>query len=201
MLEKSKVEALENAGYRIIGEHRHSAVKVCHWTKKSLLDQGVCYKEKFYGAELGVRSHLCLQLTPSIPFCDHRCIYCWRDTEITIPEWRGEVDEPAAILDHAISAQRLLLSGFGGNPKVNRKKFMEAQKPRHCAISLAGEPTIYPKLSGLIEECKKRGMSSFLVSNGLHPEALERLRPPTQLYISLIAPDGETYRDVCRPVA
>ncbi|MEM2192098.1 MAG: 4-demethylwyosine synthase TYW1, partial [Candidatus Hadarchaeales archaeon] len=200
MLEKSKVEALENAGYRIVGSHGHSAVKVCHWTKKSLLDRGACYKEKFYGKELGVRSHLCLQLTPSLPFCDHRCIYCWRNTEITFSGWMGEADDPAEILEGAISAQRLLLSGFGGNPDVNRRKFEEAQNPRHCAISLAGEPMIYPKISELVEECRKRRMTSFLVSNGLHPEVLERLRPPTQLYISLVAPDEETYREICRPV-
>lgn len=192
--------ALENAGYRIVGSHKHSAVKVCHWTKKSLLDRGVCYKEKFYGAELGIRSHLCLQLTPSLPFCDHRCVYCWRDTSWTLPQWIGEADAAAEILDQAVVAQRSLLSGFGGNQAVNRKKFEEAQNPRHCAISLAGEPTIYPRINELIEECRKRKMTSFLVTNGLHPEAIERLEPPTQLYLSLVAPDEETYRRVCRPI-
>ncbi|MEW5995847.1 MAG: radical SAM protein, partial [Candidatus Zixiibacteriota bacterium] len=70
-----------------------------------------------------------------------------------------------------------------------------------CAISLAGEPTLYPKINDLIKESEKRGMTSFLVTNGLHPEALERLNAPTQLYISLVAPDETTYEKVCRPVA
>lgn len=190
---------LERAGYRFVGKHKHGAVKVCHWTRKSLLERGICYKEQFYGRELGMRSHRCLQFTPSLPFCDHRCIYCWRNINVTHSDWVGEVDEPADILDGAISAQRKLLSGFGGNPNVNKKKFKEAQEPKHCAISLAGEPTLYPKINELVEECAKRGMTSFLVTNGMHPEVLEQLAEPTQLYISVVAPDLGTYRKVCQP--
>lgn len=190
---------LERSGYRLVGKHKHAAVKVCHWTRKSLLDRGVCYKEQFYGKELGVRSHRCLQLTPSLPFCDHKCVFCWRNVDITYPSWIGDVDEPSEILDGAVSAQRQLLSGFKGNPEVNMKKWFEAQEPKHCAISLAGEPTIYPKINELIEECHKRGMTSFLVTNGLHPEVLRELREPTQLYISVVAPDEGTYEATCRP--
>ena len=190
---------LERAGYRFVGGNKHSAVKVCHWTRKSLLSRGVCYKEEFYSKELGVRSHRCLQLTPSLPFCDHRCVFCWRNTDITHSDWIGEVDEPAEILGWAISAQRKLLSGFGGNPDADKRKFKEAQEPKHCAISLAGEPTLYPKISELIEECGRRGMTSFLVTNGMHPEILEHLVEPTQLYISVVAPDPGTYKAICQP--
>ncbi|HID60965.1 MAG TPA: 4-demethylwyosine synthase TYW1, partial [Hadesarchaea archaeon] len=199
MVSAEELSELEQAGYRFVGGHRHSAVKICHWTRKSLLNRGACYKEQFYFEELGVQSHRCLQLSPSLLFCDHRCIFCWRDTTVTNPRWVGEADEPADILDDAISAQRLLLSGFGGNPKVDRQKFREAQEPKHCAISLAGEPAIYPRINEFIEECRKRKMTSFLVSNGQHPEVLERLVEPTQLYISVVAPDPDTYINVCRP--
>ncbi|MEM1822940.1 MAG: 4-demethylwyosine synthase TYW1 [Candidatus Hadarchaeales archaeon] len=191
-------ERLQKAGYRIIG--RHSAVKVCHWTKKSLLDRGVCYKEEFYGRELGIKSHLCLQMTPALWFCDHKCVHCWRDTRVTSSVWEGEPDDPSLILDLAIRAQRELLSGFGGNPVVNRKKFEEAKNPKHCAISLAGEPTFYPKIAELIEECAKRGMTSFLVSNGMHPKVLEKIPSPSQLYISVLAPNEELYRRLCSPL-
>lgn len=194
----SESERLERAGYRIIG--RHSAVKVCHWTKRSLLDRGVCYKEKFYGGELGVRSHLCLQMTPAVWFCDHKCVHCWRDTGLTRSSWEGEPDDPARILDMAVLAQRELLSGFGGNPNVNRKKLEEAKSPKHCAISLAGEPTLYPLIGDLIEECGRRGMTSFLVSNGMHPEVLEEIPCPSQLYISVLAPNEELYRRICAPL-
>lgn len=118
---------------------------------------------------------------------------------MTHPDWIGEVDEPATILDGAISAQRKLISGFGGNPNVDKKKFKEAQEPRHCAISLAGEPTLYPKINELVEECSRRKMTSFLVTNGMHPEVLEHITEPTQLYISVVAPDPETYEMVCQP--
>lgn len=194
------VAGLERAGYRFVGGHKHSAVKVCHWTRKSLLGKGVCYKQQFYGREIGIQSHRCLQLTPSLLFCDHRCVYCWRNIGITSPNWVGGVDEPREILDGAILAQRRLLSGFKGNPNVDKRKFEEAQQPRHCAISLAGEPMLYPKLGEFIEECRRRGMTSFLVTNGMHPEVLKRIAEPTQLYISVVAPDEETYKRVCQPV-
>lgn len=111
----------------------------------------------------------------------------------------GTADEPADILDGAILAQRELLSGFGGNPNANRKKFLEAQNPKHCAISLAGEPTIYPNINGLIQECWKRGMTSFFVTNGLHPDVLKDIIEPTQIYISVTASDPKTYKAVCQP--
>ena len=186
---------LERSGYRFVGKNKHGAVKVCHWARKSLLNLGFCYKQQFYG----IQSHRCLQLTPSLPFCDHKCLFCWRNTDVTHSSWIGEVDEPNDILDGAILAQRLLLSGFGGNPDVNRKKLHEAQNPKHCAISLAGEPTIYPKISEFIEECHERGMTTFLVTNGLHPEVLRDITEPTQLYISVVAPDQNAYEAICRP--
>jgi tRNA wybutosine-synthesizing protein 1 len=61
-----------------------------------------------------------------------------------------------------------------------------------------GEPTLYPHLKDLLQEIASRKMTSFLVSNGTNPEVLEALRP-TQLYISLNAPDEELYRRVCNP--
>lgn len=191
---------LERGGYRLVGENRHSAVEVCRWTKKSLLGEGVCYKQKFYGRIHGIKSHRCLQMTPSLPFCDHRCVFCWRDSSFNSPTWEGPVDDPSDILDEAIEAQRALLSGFKGNPKADRDKWGEAQNPNLCAISLDGEPTLYPKLSGLIEECHRRGITPFLVTNGQHPDCLREITEPSQLYISAVAPDEETYLKVTRPL-
>jgi tRNA wybutosine-synthesizing protein 1 len=199
VLSAEDVEKLERSGYRVVGEHGHSAVEVCRWTRKSILGQGFCYKQKFYNKLHGIESHRCIQMTPSLPFCDHKCVFCWRNTDLTYPRWEGPHDEPAEILDRAIKAQRLLLSGFKGNPDADRRKWEEAQNPTLCAISLAGEPTLYPKISELIAECKRRGMAAFLVTNGQHPEVLREIEEPTQLYISVVAPDEETYRKVCRP--
>lgn len=194
MNEKIK-QKLENQQYRLTGNH--SAVKICHWTKKSLINEGLCYKQKFYGIE----SHRCCQMTPML-FCSNRCVFCWRTTEFfTDVKVRGRIDEPEQIVDNCIKQQRILLNGFPGNPKINMKKFKEAQNPTNFAISLSGEPAMYPKLWELIEELKKRKIYSFLVTNGLFPEALEKLNNlPTQLYVSVDAPNKKIYKKTDKPI-
>jgi len=111
------------------------------------------------------------------------------------------IDEPQEIIEGMIRAQRLLLTGFKGNPKVKKEKWKDAQNPNNAAISLAGEPTLYPKIGELIEEFHKKNFSTFLVTNGTRPDRLKNLsEEPTQLYISLCAPDEETYLKVHRPL-
>lgn len=111
-------------------------------------------------------------------------------------------DDPSEIVENSIIAQRRLLSGYGGIPdRINRKKFEEAQNPNQVAISLSGEPTIYPKISDLIKEFNRRDFTTFLVTNGTLPERLKSLDPlPTQLYLSLEAPDEEIYKRICNPI-
>jgi tRNA wybutosine-synthesizing protein 1 len=109
-------------------------------------------------------------------------------------------NDPETIVDGCLKTQRKLISGYKGHPSVTAFKFREASDPKHVAISLAGEPTLYPFLNGLIGCFNKHGLTTFLVSNGTNPEALMQLNmEPTQLYISLCAPDEETFRKVCRP--
>ncbi len=192
-------KVLERQHYAIVG--RHSAVKICEWTKRSLVDEDFCYKQKFYG----IRAHLCCQMTPALGFCTNKCVFCWRAHEYNQGyKMDFEVDEPELIIEESIKAQRKLLSGFGGNPKTNKKKFKEAQEPMHFAISLTGEPTIYPKLPELIRKLHELGKTTFLVTNGMLPEALEELEKknalPTQLYVSVTAPDEETYLKIDKPV-
>ena len=77
----------------------------------------------------------------------------------------------------------------------------EAMNPNHAAISLDGEPLLYPKLGGLVEEFRNRGMTSFIVTNGTLPERIESLTSlPSQLYITLPAPNKKIYKHVCRPM-
>ncbi len=192
MIPENLKESLERQQYRVVGNH--SAVKLCTWTKKSLRDEGVCYKERFYG----IRSHRCLQMTPNIT-CDQNCLFCWRIIERTKVNFSTDMDEPRDIIKGAIEKQRELLSGFGGFKGTNMKKFREAQNPTNAAISLLGEPLLYPKISELIEEFTDMGMTTFLVTNSQHPEVLERITEPYQLYISLDAPDRDSYRRLDRP--
>jgi len=195
-LTEIQIKALEKKGYRFAGNLKHAAAKVCHWTKKSLLDEGVCYKEKFYGIE----SHRCLQMSPSIPFCHQKCLFCWRDISITKTEWDEDFDDPKVIIDDCIAAQRNLLCGFFGNALVNKKKLKESQTPKNAAISLAGEPMLYPGINDLISEFIHRNFTTFLVTNGMTPSKLGNLeKEPTQLYISLDAPNKEVYNKLCQP--
>ncbi len=187
---------LEKKGYRFVGSKNHSAAKICHWTKKSIVNEGVCYKEKFYG----IKSHRCLQMSPSISFCHHKCLFCWRDISITETEWNEEYDEPADIIDGCIDAQRNLLCGFFGNSQSDPQKLKECKEPNNAAISLAGEPMLYPLIDDLLAEFKRRDFTTFLVSNGLSPSRLENLEvEPTQLYLSLDAPTPEIYKGLCDP--
>lgn len=197
MINTELKKILEKQHYKIVGNH--SAVKLCHWTKKSILDKGFCYKQKFYG----IKSHRCLQMTPAVAWCTQKCIFCWRNTEQTIGTELDEVDEPQDIIDKAIEAQRKLLSGYGGIPeRINKTKFSEAQNPNQAAISLSGEPTIYPRIGELISEFNKRKFTTFLVTNGTLPERLRNLEElPTQLYLSLDAPDKEIYQRICNPLS
>jgi tRNA wybutosine-synthesizing protein 1 len=196
LLSDKDIQNLEKKGYRFAGNERHAAAKVCHWTRKSLVDEGVCYKEKFYG----IKSHRCLQMSPSIPFCHQKCLFCWRDVSITGTKWNEDFDEPKKIIDDCIDAQRKLLCGYFGNSKVNMKKLKEAQEPNNAAISLAGEPMLYPKIEGLIEEFKRRDFTTFLVTNGMTPSKLKNMETePTQLYLSVDAPNKDVYKKLCDP--
>lgn len=192
-LSEDIVAMLKRQHYKMFG---HSAVKLCHWTKASLYKGQSCYKQKFYG----IQSHRCLQMTPSVAWCDQNCSFCWRPLTKYKP-FPDKYDEPGEIIDEAIKQQRLLLTGYGEfREKIGDKKLLEANNPNQAAISLAGEPTLYPRISGLIEEFKKRKFSTFLVSNGLHPEVLSNLFLPTQLYLSLDAANKETHKKVNSPL-
>ncbi len=188
-------------GYHFVG--KHSAVKICEYTANGLRGETLCYKYTFYG----IKSWQCIQGTPAIG-CDLGCRFCWR----LIPEEEGfnwnelnavdRWDDPDEIVEGMIREQRRIVSGFKAvaDNELRLKRWEEAREPKHVAISLTGEPTFYPRLSALLAAFHKRGISTFLVTNGTLPEAIEKLDPlPTQLYISLQAPDEESYAYITRP--
>lgn len=191
---------LQKAKY---GVFNHSAVDLCHWTKKSLSNEGNCYKHKFYG----ISTHRCMEMTPTAMNCENRCIYCWRPTEFydTLRMPPELVDEPDVIVDQLLRERKRLLSGFYGHPKNDKIKLDESIFPQHYAISLSGEPTMYPKLPQLIRYLRDlpATKSIFLVTNGQEPEMLQRLADedslPTQIYLSTNASNKEMYHRVNRP--
>ncbi len=178
--------------YRVYRDH--AAVKLCGWIKESLLHGRHCYKQDFYG----IMTHRCLQMTPAINECTHMCPFCWRTEghDYPVTEWA----EPKEMLDALIEYHRFLLSGFKGDPRCDPKMFEEAMNPNQVACSLAGEPTEYPYLSEFFRECRSRGMTVFLVTNGTNQERIAALDTlPSQLYVTVAAPDRETYARACRP--
>jgi tRNA wybutosine-synthesizing protein 1 len=192
-LDKTVEHILVKRGYRLAGSH--SAVKICHWLRQSMLHGRACYKQEFYG----IQSHRCLQMTPTVDHCNQHCLFCWRHHNSSGIK-SEDVDEPEQILDRCIEGQRKLITGFKGDPRCTKKMWEEANEPKQVAISLAGEPTLYPRLGEFIALCHKRGMTTFLVTNGTMPKVLEKLDPlPTQLYLTVAAPDEETYKKLCIP--
>jgi tRNA wybutosine-synthesizing protein 1 len=195
----SLLQALQKQKYHLVG--KHSAVKRCKWLHESLVHDRACYKQKFYG----IKSHQCIQMTPAVFYCTQQCLFCWRaqsgDLQITwdelkLPKW----DSPEEIVQGSLKAQDRILSGYKGNLQANPQKLREALTPRHVAISLTGEPTLYEPLGELLRTFLKRGFTTFLVSNGTMSRKLAALtEEPTQLYISVCAPNEEVFKRVCRP--
>jgi tRNA wybutosine-synthesizing protein 1 len=185
---------LEKQKYRVVGEH--SGVKVCHWLGQRLLHGRSCYKQRFYGIE----SHRCLQMTPTVNDCTQMCLFCWRFQGFgtTLPD---EPDDPKEVLEGCLEAHRKLIQGFKGSHRCKPSDFAEAMEPNQVACSLSGEPTLYTRLGELFEECHRRGMTTFLVTNGTRPDVLAELDPlPTQLYVSVVAPDPHIHRRLCAPL-
>lgn len=181
-------QALSRQGYHLVGG---GAVKPCLWLSRAMRGGDQCYKHHFYG----ISSHRCVQMTPTLE-CNHQCLHCWRPIDDPVPEKAAL--EPSALLDGILSGQQKFLSGYGGAKTTDPERLAEARQPRHVALSLMGEPTLYPYLKELIDLIHKRGMTTFVVSNATNPDVLAELQP-TQLYLSINAPDQEMYRRVCRP--
>ncbi|MHA1727100.1 MAG: radical SAM protein [Promethearchaeota archaeon] len=302
-INRSFIERYTRSNYRVVGKNKHSSIKPCYWMGQKLLtgrDNRNCYKAYF-----GIKSELCIQNTPSYPFCNHQCVFCWRDVEGTIDsKFTVKPDDPGYLAEEMIKHQKNLvkfhfsmekslqnfhisknivellwkkekvktrivsgekgtarltiikllnrlkgtkgnmdkavlflkntdvlktddlasyylsdiamkfLNNSGGDVDGMLEKFVTSEKeikevhrramnPGHAAISLDGEPTLYPYIGEYVTEFRKRGMTTFIVTNGTKPEIIKRLNEngtlPTQLYITLPSPNKIVYRKVCRP--
>ena len=193
-------QQLKKAKY---GISDHSTVELCHWTKKSFKGEESCYKHKFYG----ISTHQCMEFSPAGMYCENRCVYCWRPMEFyDSMEMNPEnVAEPEDIVTKLMAERKQLINGFYGDPKAITKKLDESLLPAHYAISLSGEPTMYPKLPQLIRYLKTlpATKSIFLVTNGQEPQMLQRLQNedalPTQIYLSTNAADRDSFMRINKP--
>ena len=194
------LQQLKKAKY---GVADHSTVELCHWTKKSFKNEGDCYKHKFYG----ISTHRCMEFSPAGMHCENRCVYCWRPMEFydSLKMEPEKVAEPEDVVKKLMEERRKLIMGHYGDSGKDKQKLDESLLPSHYAISLSGEPTMYPKLPELIKYLKslKLTKSIFLVTNGQEPDMIKRLAEedalPTQLYLSTNAADYESFMRINRP--
>ena len=181
----------------------HSTVELCHWTKKSFKHEGSCYKHQFYG----ILTHRCMEFSPAGMYCENRCVYCWRPMEFydSMKMEPEQVAEPEQILRKLMGERKKLIDGFYGDSRNDNQRLDESLLPTHYAISLSGEPTMYPKLPELIKYLKslKATKSIFLVTNGQEPDMIQKLQDedalPTQLYLSTNAADYESFIKINKP--
>jgi len=115
------------------------------------------------------------------------------------------VAEPVDIMTKLMAEREKLIMGHYGDPNQDNKKLDESLLPSHYAISLSGEPTMYPKLPELIKYLKslEATKSIFLVTNGQEPDMIQKLEDenalPTQLYLSITAADYQSFLKINRP--
>ncbi|XP_004499150.1 S-adenosyl-L-methionine-dependent tRNA 4-demethylwyosine synthase [Cicer arietinum] len=185
---------LVKQGYKIIGSH--SGVKICRWTKSQLRGRGGCYKHSFYGIE----SHRCMEATPSLA-CANKCVFCWRHhTNPVAKSWQWKMDDPIEIVNSALDQHTNMIKQMKGVPGVTLERLTEGFTPRHCALSLVGEPIMYPEINALVDELHKRRISTFLVTNAQFPEKIKSLKPITQLYVSVDAGTKDSLKAIDRPL-
>jgi len=199
-IKPSVANQLKKAKY---GISDHSTVELCHWTKKSFKHEGSCYKHKFYG----ISTHRCMEFSPAGMHCENRCVYCWRPMEFydSMKMESEQVAEPEVILTKLMAERKKLINGYYGDSRNDKERLDESLLPAHYAISLSGEPTMYPKLPKLIKYLKtlKATESIFLVTNGQEPDMIQKLQDedalPTQLYLSTNAADYESFLKINKP--
>lgn len=195
MVTKLQRKALTKEGYRIIGTH--SAVKLCRWTKNQMRGRGGCYKHTFYG----ITSYQCMEATPSLA-CANKCVFCWRHHKNPVgTEWRWKEDEPEYIVDEAVELHRAMINEMRGVPGVMPERLADAiNGPHHCALSLVGEPIMYPRINEMMRALHMRRISTFMVTNAQFPKEIAALDPVTQLYVSVDASNKESLKAIDRPL-
>jgi tRNA wybutosine-synthesizing protein 1 len=131
----------------------------------------------------------------------NRCVFCWRHGKNPVAkEWKWEMDKPEFLIEQSISKHQDMIRECKGVPGVIPERYNDAFTVRHCALSLVGEPIIYPQINRFVDLLHERRISSFMVTNAQFPKELEMLKPVTQLYLSIDAATPESLKEIDRPV-
>lgn len=194
LLHPSLRKNLTKQGYQLIGSH--SGVKLCRWTKSMLRGRGGCYKHTFYN----INSSQCMEMTPSLA-CANKCIFCWRHhTNPVSRNFRWKQDPPEFLIENGMKLHYQMVKQMRGVPGVTPERLADAMHIRHCALSLVGEPIMYPQINGFCQLLHQRHISSFMVTNAQFPEQLRDLQPVVQLYLSIDAATPEELKRIDRPL-
>lgn len=141
-----------------------------------------------------------MEATPSLA-CANKCTFCWRHHKNPVgTSWKWKMDGPEDIVREGVELHQKMIREARGIPGVKKERWEEALTVRHCALSLVGEPIMYPEINRLLHELHRRKISTFLVTNAQFPEAIETLTPITQLYVSVDAGTKEALKKVDRPL-
>merc|ERR1711862_1091428 len=109
--------------------------------------------------------------------------------------------EPAEfILKGALENHYKMINEFKGVPGVLPEKLEEGMQAKHCALSLVGEPIMYPEINKFVKLLHREGISSFLVTNAQFPNAIRDMDPCTQLYVSIDASTKDSLKKMDRPL-
>lgn len=185
---------LTKQGYKIIGTH--SAVKLCRWTKSMLRGRGGCYKHTFYN----INSSQCMEMTPSLA-CANKCIFCWRHhTNPVSRSFQWKQDPPEMLIERGMFLHYQMIKQMRGVPGVTPESLQTAMTIRHAALSLVGEPIMYPGINRFCQLLHEKRISSFMVTNAQFPDQLSQLQPVVQLYLSIDASTPEELKHIDRPL-
>lgn len=110
------------------------------------------------------------------------------------------MDPPETLIEGFMSNHYKMVKQMRGVPGVQPHRFAEANQIRHCALSLVGEPIMYPRINEFVAMLHRRHISSYMVTNAQFPDAIRTLDPVTQLYVSVDAATPETLKAIDRPL-
>jgi len=119
---------------------------------------------------------------------------------VETPEEKYRISEKAKKEINTVTDIEDVIKQKIANPELIKRVWEEAAYPKHAAISLTGEPMMYPRIDEIVSEFHKKGFTTFIVTNGTFPERLSEMNElPTQLYVTLPAPNEKIYKKVCVP--
>ena len=128
-------------------------------------------------------------------------MFCWRHhTNPVGTEWKWKTDGAEMIFETALKNHYAMINEFKGVPGVRADRLAEAFEVAHCALSLVGEPIMYPHINEFVSLLHSKRISTFLVTNAQFPDAIRSLQPVTQLYVSVDAPTKESLKRIDRPL-